>query len=240
MKTTTYPSRVLTARRADAVRFLSLDGGRLRSKRRRVFWGKERRRLMNVKFGTLGNKMIDLGSITAQTILDHQEEIAHALENICRYAGHVHEHHSVASHSCLVAAMIPELSTPEATCKARLLALLHDIGEVFVGDIPAPLQHHLRNHDESALQALHAFENAVLSAACDAFFPKSAWPRDDAVLAAVDIADKQAVIIERAIYQMEVFSSHGKPPKIDYERGDWLRAVQGEAQELEIIKTGLN
>jgi hypothetical protein len=189
---------------------------------------------MQTPFGTLGNKMIDLENIDAQTIIGCQEEIANALEHTCRYAGHVYEHYSVAAHSVLVAALIPELADPMITSEARLWALLHDVGEAFIGDIPAPV----RKVPRWELRYLQEVEDRIAQAALKAFFPEGTWPGEVAIAAGKQ-ADADAVFLERAIYQMEVFSSHGKPPRIDYEKGDWLRAVQGEAQELAMLVAGV-
>ena len=61
------------------------------------------------------------------------EDIAHALSNVCRYAGHSRFFYSVAEHSVYVAGLVrPEL---------RLAALVHDGGEAYTGDWPRPLKH---------------------------------------------------------------------------------------------------
>ena len=57
--------------------------------------------------------------------------IANSLSRICRFAGNLPEHYSVAQHSLFVADHAP----PEL----ELAALLHDAHEVILGDIPKPI-----------------------------------------------------------------------------------------------------
>jgi len=62
-------------------------------------------------------------------------DIAHALSNVCRYAGHVDYFYSVAQHSVLVADQFEEET------ELRKWALLHDASEAYLGDIVAPLKY---------------------------------------------------------------------------------------------------
>ena len=66
------------------------------------------------------------------------EDIAHALSNICRFAGHTIMFYSVAEHSMRVA----ELVEP----KYKLAALLHDAAEAYLLDIPTPIKHLFPNY----------------------------------------------------------------------------------------------
>lgn len=60
------------------------------------------------------------------------EDAAHALSLICRYSGNGAFHYSVAQHSVLLSRAVPE--------HLRKAALLHDWGEVFIGDIISPVK----------------------------------------------------------------------------------------------------
>lgn len=76
-------------------------------------------------------------------------DIAHALANACRYAGHVKRHYSVAQHSVYVSVLCPE--------RIALEGLLHDAAEAYCCDIPRPIKRGLP--DYVALE--HAIEKVV-------------------------------------------------------------------------------
>lgn len=79
---------------------------------------------------TLSGKHFDY--LNAQTDDVDIEDIANALSNICRFAGHLPEFYSVAQHSVLCSQIVPQEYAFEA--------LLHDAAEAYCQDIPAPLK----------------------------------------------------------------------------------------------------
>lgn len=79
---------------------------------------------------TLSGKRFDYINSTADDV--DIEDIANALSNICRFAGHVPEFYSVAQHSVLCSQIVP----PEYAFEA----LMHDAAEAYCQDIPQPLK----------------------------------------------------------------------------------------------------
>src|SRR5215213_11515028 len=65
-------------------------------------------------------------------------DIAHALSNMCRYAGHVRKFYSVAEHSILASYYVFE--------DEALEALLHDATEAYLVDVPKPYKHMLPDY----------------------------------------------------------------------------------------------
>lgn len=79
---------------------------------------------------TQSGKQFDLLAPEADMVV--LDDIAHALANICRFAGYTQTHYSVGQHSILASHLVPPADA--------LHALLHDAAEAYVGDMVSPLK----------------------------------------------------------------------------------------------------
>lgn len=66
-------------------------------------------------------------------------DIAVALSRICRFNGHTKRHYSVAEHCILMATHLRNLDAPISHAYA---ALMHDLSEAYLPDMPGPIKVH--------------------------------------------------------------------------------------------------
>lgn len=98
---------------------------------------------------TYSGRVVHLVNPRADEI--HIADIAHALSQTCRFAGHTPVFHSVAHHSVLVA----DLLGPDQ--RLALWGLLHDASEAYLHDLTRPLKRVLNMaspHSEDRRKAL--------------------------------------------------------------------------------------
>lgn len=89
------------------------------------------------------------------------EDVAHALSHQCRFSGHTRVFYSVAEHSARVAAAVIAAGYPPET---SMWALLHDVPEYVLVDLPSPLK-----QDPVLGDAFRAAEARVMGVVKDAF-----------------------------------------------------------------------
>ena len=104
------------------------------------------------------------------------EDIAHALSNLCRYAGHCKSFYSVAQHSVIVSEEVGKTFD-----RWTMEGLLHDASEAYLVDVPRPVKH------DPALAGYRQIEKVMESVIAEAFNLTYPWPDivklyDDAVL----------------------------------------------------------
>ena len=86
--------------------------------------------MSNCHLCTCSNRIIDVMLPKPADI--HIEDIAAGLSKICRWNGQIPEFLSVAQHSLMAAALVPD--------KFKMVALLHDATEAYICDIPKPFK----------------------------------------------------------------------------------------------------
>ncbi len=118
-------------------------------------------------------------------------DIAHALSNLCRFAGHVNQFYSVASHSIAVANILRRAGHDERT---QLYGLLHDASEAYLVDIPSPFKYKLPKYLKWEVAAQRVILQGLGLA-----------PMTKAQAIAVKNADREALVLEKAV----LFSNNG-------------------------------
>lgn len=103
-------------------------------------------------------------------------DIAHSLAMQVRYNGHVKAHYSVAEHCVLMSDWLRDHGYDRLTC---LTALLHDVAETYIGDMPRPVK--------EKVPEFKAIEKVIDAAAADKFriiypFPKIVKELDARIL----------------------------------------------------------
>jgi hypothetical protein len=120
------------------------------------------------------------------------EDIANALANQCRFAGHCRRPYSVAQHSLWVAARVAALTDDVDTI---LWGLMHDAGEAYLPDLPRPIKHAVRIHTPYGGKLTWSeAEDLVLAAVAEAL--GLVWPRPASMCAIVKQADNEALVYE--------------------------------------------
>ncbi len=104
-------------------------------------------------------------------------DIAHALSNLCRFAGHVRSFYSVGEHSVRVSYACP----PEHA----FWGLMHDCSEAYAVDVPRPLKY------LAGMESYRVHEKAVQSVICDRFGMNRVEPEE------VKDADNQLLATEQ-------------------------------------------
>jgi 5'-deoxynucleotidase YfbR-like HD superfamily hydrolase len=118
----------------------------------------------------------------------HIDDIAHALSNQCRFAGHTRTFYSVADHCVRVSALLEAWGED---VHIQLWGLLHDASEAYLVDLPSPL----KIHGELGA-AYRAAEERLMQTICVRFGLPRVEPaivrRADAVLLATEARDLMA------------------------------------------------
>jgi hypothetical protein len=87
------------------------------------------------------------------------DDIAHALSQVCRFAGHTYKFYSVAQHSVECVVVMQKMGTVDK--RILLTMLLHDATEAYIGDMARPIKRRLPQYK--------AAENVLMSAIAEKF-----------------------------------------------------------------------
>jgi len=96
---------------------------------------------------TIGGRVFDYENLDANEF--DADEAAVVLSRTPRFFGHTRWPYTVAQHSVLVARL-----------SGSLPSLLHDVAEVWIGDMIAPLKHYLKSYGDNSYATL---ENRILA-----------------------------------------------------------------------------
>lgn len=88
------------------------------------------------------------------------DDVAVALGNCCRFAGHVRHYYSVAEHSVLVHRLALDAG---AGPEEALVALWHDAHEAYLGDCPTPLKHKIKAEAPGVWEGMEAAINQAIA-----------------------------------------------------------------------------
>lgn len=118
------------------------------------------------------------------------EDVAHALANVCRFAGHCRQFYSVAQHSIACSLFAP--------AESALPALLHDAAEAYMGDIARPWKRFLCvatgiKNSYPTYEPIKTTEHRLLDAI---LFSLSCPPRGDACWKVVEEIDMRMLATE--------------------------------------------
>lgn len=133
------------------------------------------------------------------------EDIAHALANQCRFAGHVRRFYSVAQHSVLVSCVCDRAD--------RLWGLLHDAPEAYLCDLPRPVKY------EPRMAIYKEVEKKLEAAIVEHFGLTPGEP------ASVKAADRRLLFTER----------RDLLPHLEWESDSWGMGLEGEPLPVAII-----
>lgn len=115
------------------------------------------------------------------------KEAAHSLATQVRYTGHVPGFYGVATHSVFVSQLVELWG---GTLDEQRWGLVHDLSEVFIGDIASPFKRILNGWSNGQLKALEMQYHKAVGKRFNLPWPMAdIVERADKVLAAVEVRD---------------------------------------------------
>lgn len=148
-------------------------------------------------------------------------DIAHALSNQARYAGHTVRHYSVAEHSLIVWDAVADLA-PEDLDLQRW-ALMHDAAEAYVTDIPWPLI------AAGLATEIKAAEKRIMAVICERF---GLSPKEPALVKEIDMELLDLEAEELLVRHPDWPRGTPRDPRLETRaafarRGRWVGTVRG-------------